>query len=130
MSILITDTGKQKILEYFVGKTSTTEGLTLKLYSNNVTPSVTDTPSSYTEVTGGGYSSVSLTNSSWVIDSGVATYPQQTWTFTASVGNIYGYYVVNNTSNQVVFAERFASGPYVVANSGDIIRVTINLSIA
>ena len=89
MSILITAAGKQKLLEYFVGKTSTTEGLTLKLYSNNVTPSAADTPASYTEVTGGGYSSVTLTNSSWVIDAGVTSYPQQSWTFTASVGNIY-----------------------------------------
>jgi hypothetical protein len=129
MSVIITNTGKQKALEYFVGKDTSPESLVLKLYSNNYTPTVDDVVSSYTEVTGGGYASKSLTSSSWSIDSGIASYPQQSWTFTGSAGSVYGYYVVSATSSDLLFAEKFPNGPYTVSTNGDIIRVTLSLTL-
>jgi hypothetical protein len=129
MAIIITDIGKQKALEYIVGKDSTTESLVLKLYSNNYTPAIGDSANSYIEVSGGLYSSISLTPATWAISSGIATYPQQSWFFTGSVGTVYGYYLVNSTSNQVIFAERFPNAPYTISNSGDIIRVTLSITL-
>ena len=57
MAIVITDIGKQKALEYLVGKDSSTESLIIKLFSSSTTPTTSDTLTSYTEVSGGGYTS-------------------------------------------------------------------------
>jgi hypothetical protein len=129
MSIVITDVGKQKALEYFVGKDSTTESLILKLFSNDITPDVDDVLDLYTEVSGNGYTSKGLSVASWSIAGGSAVYPKQTWTFTGSAGSIYGYYVVNTTSSDLLLAERFADGPYTVAANGDTVSVTLTLNL-
>ncbi len=127
MAILITDAGKQKALEYLVGKDTTTESLILKLYSNNYTPDIEDVATFYTEVTGNGYASKALTSSSWSIVGGEALYPKQTWAFTGAAGAVYGYYAVSATGGDVIFAERFSDAPYTIATNGDTIRVTLNI---
>lgn len=130
MSLIITNTGKQKALEYITGKDSSTETLVLKLYSNNVTPSESDTVSSYTElVSSNGYTSKSLSASSWIVTGGTASYSRQTWSFTGAAGNVYGYYLVSATSNELYFAERFPDAPYNVTSAGDSIKVTLNLTL-
>ena len=129
MAIVITDTGRQKALEYFVGKDTSTESLILKLYSNDVSPETDDVVDLYTEVSGNGYTAKGLSVSSWSIAGGSAVYPQQTWTFTGAAGSVYGYYVINSVSSQLMFAQRFPNGPYTITTSGDTIRVTINLSL-
>ena len=130
MSLIITNTGKQKALEYITGKDSSTETLVLKLYSNNVTPSAADATTAYTELsTSNGYASIALSASNWNITNGTAVYPQQTWIFTGAAGSVYGYYVINSVSSQLMFAQRFPNGPYTITTSGDTIRVTINLSL-
>jgi len=95
-----------------------------------VTPTEQFTPADFIEVTGGGYTSLSLTGSSWTVDSSSAVYAQQTWEFTGSVGNVYGYYVTTADNTSVIFAEKFDDGPYNVATTGDTIRVTLNILIA
>lgn len=129
MAILITDAGKQKALEYLVGKDTTTESLILKLYSNNYTPDIEDIATFYTEVIGNGYTSKALTSSSWSIVGGEALYPQQTWAFTGAAGAVYGYYAVSAIGGDVIFAERFSDAPYTIATSGDTIRVTLNITL-
>jgi hypothetical protein len=42
MAVVITNLGRQKTLEYVLGKRTTTESLILKLYSNDVIPSDDD----------------------------------------------------------------------------------------
>lgn len=130
MALVITNIGKQKALEYITGKDTSTETLIMKLYSNDVTPSSQDILSAYTEVSvANGYTSISLTGSNWTVSDGAASYPQQTWTFTGSAGTVYGYYLVSATNNQLYFAERFPNAPYTISNNGDIIRVTLNLTL-
>jgi len=131
MALIITNTALQTTLKYLTGGTTTTEGLELKLYSNSVTPSVTDTISTYTEVTvANGYAPITLTPSSWTISNGVASYPQQTWTFTSASGTVYGYFLVGTTSGNLYFAELFPNAPYTISNNGDAISVTININLA
>lgn len=129
MAIIFTDTAREKTLTYLTGGSTTPERLVLKLYSNDRTPSDTDVTADYTEVSGGGYSSITLAPASWTITAGSGVYPQQIWTFTASVGDVFGYYLVTETSDELIFAERFSGAPYNVATSGDIIRVTLNLNL-
>lgn len=108
--------------------------LTLKLYSNNITPAAGDTAATYTVVTGGGYLNKSLTFANWVVAAGVATYnAAQDFTFTGATGapgTVYGYYVVDG-SNVLLWAERFPSGvlPFTPAN-GSLIRITPRLTAA
>ena len=128
MAILLTDAGKQKALEYLVGKNTTTESLILKLYSNNYTPDIEDTLDDYVEVTiANGYAAKGLSLAQWSVAAGSAVYPQQTWTFTGAAGNIYGYYAISSVSNEVIFAERFPDGPYIINTNGDVLKVTLNI---
>jgi len=131
MSLLATNNGRNLSLSYLVGATTQTEKLYLKLYNNaaSVNISLTEEGLSFLS-TGNGYSPILLSDDDWVIEDGVATYPQQSWTFTGAAGNVYGYALLTETSNTLVFAENFSDGPYNVLSNGDIIRVSINISIS
>jgi hypothetical protein len=129
MTLQITDNAKGLALSYLVGKDTTVEDVVLKLYSNDYTPDEDSASTDFVELTSGnGYSSQTLTGASWIVNGKSVSYPTHKWTFTASKGNIYGYYVVTSTSNVVLFSERFPSAPYNVANNGDNISVTLNLT--
>lgn len=107
---------------------------TLKLYKNNVTPSATDTASTYTEATFTGYSAINLTGSSWTTTSSSSpasnTYALQTFTSTAGSQNEneYGYFVIQQTSGLLIYAERFSNGPYNIQNNGDSISITLQVT--
>jgi hypothetical protein len=118
-------------LEVEVLTTLLTPALTLKLYSNNVTPTGLSSAASFTEVSGGGYTSLPLTFANWTITSGdpsSAVYnATQSWNFTgvtSAPGTIYGYYVIRNSDGKLMWAERFSSGlvPFTPI-AGSIIRV-------
>src|SRR5689334_4054479 len=77
--------------------------LTVKLYSNDKDPAVTDDASDYTEVTGGGYADVDIPDGSDF--SVIAGNPSQAtfadfidFNFTGTTGGsgkVYGYYIVD-----------------------------------
>ena len=120
---MVPQLGTKRILDFLIANT-----LTLKLYSNNVTPADTDIAASYTETTGGGYASKSLTQANWTVlvaNPSSATYNTvQTWTFTGAVGGtgiVYGYYVIDSGGN-LIFSERFATS--VTPANGTVINVT------
>lgn len=127
MALLLPGNGEQIALQLLVNKIATPENLVLHLYTNNHTPGASDTVGSYTEASGSGYSSVTLTGASWnVSGSNPATiaYAQQTFTFTGALGNVYGYYMTRASTADIVLAELFSNGPYLVQNNGDQIKVT------
>ena len=121
MSLLVGDASEGIMLNYILNR-DTPEDLVIKLYGNNYTPIEGDLVGNYTEISGGGYSSVTFTPANWAIVSGdptVATYPRITWTFTGPAGNVYGYYIVRATGGELMWAERFSNGPYNMQNPGD-----------
>jgi hypothetical protein len=129
MTLQVTNGAKSLALAYLVANDTTVENLKLRLYNNDYTPDQESISSDFIQVTSGnGYEEKSLVGSSWLVNGTTASYPVQTWDFTGSVGNIYGYYVITATNNTVLFAERFPSAPYNVANNGDKISVTLNLT--
>jgi hypothetical protein len=130
VSLKITSEGAERVLNYMVGAITTTETLFLKLYSNNVTPSSITEIADLVEVSGGNYTQKTLTPSDWDVQGNVATSTSQVFTFNAAVGNIYGYYLVGQTTGQLIAAERFTSGPFNVVNPGDSITVTATISVA
>lgn len=130
MTIQISSTGAANALSYFVGSSTNTETLVLKLYSNDVTPASNTVLTDFTEVSGGGYAEKLLTASNWNVNGASATTTAQTFSFTSGVGNVYGYYLVGSSSGSLIASERFTSGPYNVQNNGDVITVTATISIA
>lgn len=128
MTLLVPNVGENIALAYLVGKTTTVRDLIYRLFATNVTPAETDTAGSYTEASGGGYASKTLTGASWTITNGAPTsaaYAQQTWTFTGALTTnltVYGYYVTRVTDADLVLAETFTS--FTPANNGDQILLT------
>lgn len=128
MSICVTNVGKIKTLELYLAA-----NLTLKLYSNNVTPNSLKVAGDFTEVIGGGYSSFTLTFAHWVITGGSPTRglydetKQFTFTgLTTSPGTIYGYFVVD-AGGVLRWAERFPVAPFTPIN-GSFIRIVPRFS--
>lgn len=126
MSLTVVDQGEAIILKALVGHTAG-QALTIRLFTNNITPGETDTESTYVEASGSGYLAKALTGGSWVVSGTNPTqiaYAAQTWTFSGALGNVYGYYLTQTTSGLLVWAERFTNAPFGVANNGDTITVT------
>jgi hypothetical protein len=124
MALVFPDVGENIVLEALVNKTAP-QNLVLRLYTSNTTPGESDTAGTYTEATGNGYSSITLTGASWGAASGGSiAYAQQTFTFSGALGNVYGYYMTQASSGTLVYAERFTDGPYNIVNNGDQIKIT------
>lgn len=121
---MISNVGETDALDKY-----TNEVLTLKLYSNDITPSETDTAATYTEVSGGGYSTISLPTSDRTIvanNPSTCTYPQKTFTFTGapSQPNARGYYIIN-ASGVLKGSERFPSAVQPFAPvAGSTVKIT------
>jgi hypothetical protein len=134
MAVSFTNEAETLALKNFLN-VQAAEDITIKLYSNDKTPGHTDITSEYTEVTGGGYASTSLTAGSWSVSSGnpsQAQYPQITFTFngaTDSPSTVYGYYAVGDSTGKLLWADKFPNAPINIANNGDQIKVTITISL-
>ena len=130
MALVFLAQGEQIALEALVNKTAP-QTLILRLYTNNYTPVEASTEANFTEASGFGYASVSLTPASWTASGSDPTqlaYPQVTFTFTGALGNVYGYYLTQTTSGKAVWAEIFSDGPYNMNNNGDQIKVTVQIT--
>lgn len=131
MAIVFTNAGELIALRNILNNQAP-QTLELRLFSNNKVPAKTDVTADYTEVTGFGYSAVTLNPGDFVYtpgDPSTAAYPQITFTFTGAAGPIHGYFVVQQTSGSLIFANRFANAPITVLNNGDEIRITLTLSL-
>ena len=139
MALILTDLGADQILKaYFNNTFPASKDYKLKLFANNYTPVDTSVLGSFTEAAGGGYASISLTNGSWTVtpadDPSDAVYAEQTFTFTGPLTTnttIYGYWVEDNAGSTgvAVFAELLAT-PFVPANNGDTLKLTIKFQLS
>jgi len=125
MAINVPDVGENLALEMIVNKTAP-QNLVLKLYSNNITPSDTDTAATYTESTFTGYAAITLTGASWGAASGGSiAYAQQTFTCSgAGSENCYGYFVIQTSSGTLLYSERGTGVPFVITTIGDNVKIT------
>lgn len=130
MALTLFDIGADAILKRYFNSTTPAGGnnLTIRLFTNNLTPLDTHTAASFTEAAGGGYSAITVTNGSWVVtvgnDPSDATYAQQTWTFTGALTTnptIYGY-TVEDADGVAIWGELFGT-PFTPANNGDTLDI-------
>lgn len=130
MAFIVANDGDAQMLNTILNK-ATPENLTLKLFTNNVTPDKSYTSTSLTEATGSGYAAITLAAASWTVTEGTgngttattASYTQQTFTLTGAL-TAYGYYMVGATSGKLYFAEVFSGGPYTIPSGGGTIKIT------
>lgn len=117
-------TGKVIALRYLLGDLATTEELRVKLYKNDVTPDEDSVTGDFTEATFTGYASILLDD--WTRTDASAVHSMLEFICTAdqTAENIYGYYIVRTTSNELIAAKRFTGAPYSISLNGDAVAVT------
>lgn len=132
MALVVPNAAEEVILTLLL---SIAEGLDLKIFQNNYTPIESSATVDFTEATFTGYASIQLSAANWGYTQGdptVALYnAAQTFTSTAGSQNqsCYGYYIERRTTGDVMWAERFTDGPYVIVNNGDSFSVTPRISL-
>jgi hypothetical protein len=80
--LVVPNQGEALLLEAAVGKTTAT-AWTLRLFTNNHTPSSADTEADYTEAVDGGYAAIALNAANWTTTPGapsVTVQPRSTAT--------------------------------------------------
>jgi hypothetical protein len=117
---------------------SNTNTMVLKLFSSNTVPVPGTLISNLTECSQTGYTPVTLTNTSWAVaaspltGAAVATYAEQTFTFSSAAGgvDIYGYYVTDTAGTpNLLWVERFSSAPFSVPPAGGQIAITPTINL-
>lgn len=127
--LVIVNAGEEWMLDQI-----TASGITLRLFTNDVTSGLTSTEvdelvaGDFTEATFAGYSAAALTGGAWTTtpgDPSTATYAAQTFTrsSTGTGQQVRGYYLTRTTGGALVGFEEFAT-PITVTASGDAIVVT------
>lgn len=96
-------------------------------------PGETITEATIAEPTGGGYARIDLTDASWSVTGGVASYAQQTFTCSGTdySANVYGYFIATKAAGgtqRLLYVEIDAAGPYDI-NVGDTYKITPNITI-
>lgn len=106
-------------------------GLKLGLFTNS-SVSASTTYGALTQPTGGGYAEISLTDGSWSVASGVASYAAQTFTVSGTTYSaaIYGYYIrTMGTSPKIITLQTDPAGPITFA-IGDTYVITPNITLS
>jgi len=119
MDLIFPDNGLVFQLEQILNAT-----VKYRLFTNNITPSLSDTVSTYTEAVFSGYAPVSQTFSNFTLN-GVTGHNGYALAapinFTNSSGssvNVYGYFVTDTTGTILLAAARFDSAPVAIPGGG------------
>ena len=133
-ALLVPDVGEVLLLSYALDKV-VPGNVFLRVYDNDYTPVEGSVIASFeiAYLDGVGETTpaeLELEGNDWTISTAVgvttAAFAQQTFTFTAASTN-YGYYVVNNAKDQVLWAERFSDAPHTIPSGGGTEKITVNL---
>jgi len=155
MALTVGDRADREILYRMIGSSvgGTNSGamgdtFTLRLYKARGVLSKSDSKFYFVQASGTGYAYIPLAPTSWTIqtlnpgtgDTNIASYAQQTFTFTGA-DSVAGYYVqcvkartsgttaptaptAGVSDSILMWAERFNDGPYVIPSGGGTIKIT------
>lgn len=119
------------VLNTILGKAgSVTFPLTVRLFSNDITPSITDEAADYTEVTGGGYTNEEIADGSdFTVSSGTPSEAEFAdfidFLFTGTTGGsgkVFGYYITDD-NNVLCGAQRGSAPTGITIANGSLVRV-------
>ena len=126
------DEGETLIAQVIHQRTHIDRAATMELgLFTTATPTETITEATIAEPTGGGYARKTLTDATWAVTGGVATYAQQTFTVVTTdyVGNIVGYFVSSvGTTQRLLYVEIDGAGPYDM-NVNDTYKIDLSITI-
>lgn len=134
--IVIPDVGKTALLAWLLKEDDLSiHNLYLRLFQNDYLIDAETVEGDFTEATFTGYTEKMLTRTNWtapaIVDGkAVTTYTStsQTWTVGAGTPNtIYGYYVVDDDSGEVVWGENFPAPLAMVEGASLAILPTFKL---
>ncbi len=126
MTLVCPNVGEILLLQYIVGLVDAGNPV-LHLYGNNVTPSDTTIKADLTECTSTGYAPITLTSAGWTVaqdgGTGVTTvqYSERSFSF-STAARVYGYFITD-TSNNLLWLERFTGAPYDIPDGGGAVAV-------
>jgi hypothetical protein len=129
------DEGETLIGQVIHQRTHTDRDADLELgLFTNAAPAETITEATITEPTGTGYARITLTDASWSVTGGVASYAQQTFTGGAGgwTGSVQGYFIASKSSGgtqRLLYVEVDGNGPYTI-NENDTYKITPNITIS
>jgi hypothetical protein len=119
---------KAALQSIFDGWPSGYGGWTIRLFKNNLTPTVDNVAGDFTESTASGYAAQGFANTggdTWDATNKKWTRAYGTYTFTGTGvanENVYGFYVLDNTG-AVILSKRFAGAPLVLGVAGTTIQI-------
>lgn len=133
MTLVCPNVGEIILLQYIVGLVDAGNPV-LHLYGNDVTPNDSSIMGDLTECTSTGYAPITLASAGWTVAqdgvTGVTTvqYSEMSFSF-STAARAYGYFVTD-TSNNLLWLERFTGAPYDIPIDGGALAVeaAMNLS--
>lgn len=130
MAIIVPDAGELELLDKMIRDAlSVDEDYYLRLYKNDYTPDSSSVLGNFTQADFTDYAQKTLSRSGFNAaatngsDEGEIAYgAEQAWTCGSTGNTVYGYYVVGETSNVVLWCQRFSAARSMA--QGDVIRIT------
>ena len=131
MAGVIPQVGQVAVLNTILGKAGlVTFPLTVGLFSNDITPGVTDEFADYTEVTGGGYVNVDIANGAdFTVSAGTPSEAEYVdfidFDFTGTTGGsgkVFGYFIID-ANNVLVGAQRGSAPTGITIANGSQVKV-------
>jgi len=107
----------------------------IRLFANDYKPNSKTIRGHFKEVNGGGYKAKKFSPGHWKMVANqedmpvYAEYQEMEWSFDEPIGEVYGYFVTQLPSSELVWAERFENGPYRINTVGDKIKITPRLTL-
>lgn len=104
----------------------TSRELLLKLFTNDITPAAGDTANRYVEPRYG-YTHKTLSPTHWHPAPNGMMYPEQTFTFSEKIGDVYGAFLVFKNTGELLGVERFGEHPIMIPTSAHKLIVSVYL---
>lgn len=132
MSLVIPDEGAPILLvNTLKGAGSPVPSWLLGLYQNAYTPDSATTFASFSESSFTGYARYGIDPSKWLTPTIISSRASSTydapgpvtWTNGGSSQNVYGYFVIDNSTGKILWAERFATARTMA--TGDELDLTL-----
>ncbi len=131
MALTSPSEGELLLLAYMFNKTAPDDPV-IKLYGNDAAITGATVRADLTEASEAGYAAITLAGAGWTITSpgGVTTaeFAASTFTFTTSA-SIFGYFVTDQTNDDVLWVERFSGAPFALPGGGGTIAITPKITL-